>query len=278
MPAIVCSNGTALRRAVLASVVLHVALAFVAVLALRSRPDPRPARPGVETAVEAVVHLSDAGAPLNARAPEPPADPPPATVPPPPDVGRTPHALPTPQRLPAAALAVISRSVARQSIAAPAPAAAGGVPALHGGLAPGRSVVYLLDASGSMGEHGKLALARSALVATLRAQPEGVRFQVIVYDGSARPLLPGDGCVPATPSNVDAAAARAAGVEPRGRSNHAEALRAAARRRPDAILILTDAGLTRGQLGPALAGLAKPTYICLSTVTPGGVEPPRELR
>ena len=84
-----------------------------------------------------------------------------------------------PRTLPAEVLAVISRSVATRHIVSASPSAA--IPAIHGTLKPGQLIVYVLDSSGSMGEFGKLALARSALLATLRGQPEGVRFQVIVY-------------------------------------------------------------------------------------------------
>src|SRR5262245_21335171 len=72
---------------------------------------------------------------------------------------------------------------------------------VHGALRPGQTIVYVLDASGSMGEWGKFASARRALIATLRAQPESVRVQVVVYSSTAQAVLPG-GCVPATAANV----------------------------------------------------------------------------
>jgi predicted transcriptional regulator len=130
-----------------------------------------------------------------------------------------------------------------------------------------------------MGEQGKLALARAALLATLKAQSEEVRFQVIVYDGSARALFPGTACVPATPANIEAACAKLLEREAKGRSNHIEALRVAARYRPDAILLLTDsAGLDRDQLRAGLTQLEKRTYICLSRITASRIEPLIELR
>jgi hypothetical protein len=130
-----------------------------------------------------------------------------------------------------------------------------------------------------MGEHGKLSRARAALLATLRAQPEGVRAQVIVYDSAARALIPGQSCVQLNEGNIEAVEAilRVRGAA--GRSNHFEALRAAIPFRPDAILFLTDAdGLNRDQLRALLAQLDKTTYICLSRVTASRIEQPHELR
>ena len=130
-----------------------------------------------------------------------------------------------------------------------------------------------------MGEYGKLGLARSALLATLSAQPEGVRFQVIVYDGTPRALFPGTECVPATAANIEAVAARLLDREAMGRSNHIVALQAAARFRSDAILLLTDAGgLGRDQLRAGLARLEKPASVLLVRISASMIDPPIELR
>jgi hypothetical protein len=130
-----------------------------------------------------------------------------------------------------------------------------------------------------MGEHGKLARARAALLATMRAQPEGVRAQVIVYDSTACALIPGQSCVTLNEGNIEAVEAILRVRMAAGRSNHLEALRTAIPFRPDAILFLTDAdGLNRDQLRALLAQLEKPTYIGLSRVTALRVDPPHELR
>ena len=78
-------------------------------------------------------------------------------------------------------------------------------PPIHGTLKPGQTIIYVLDASGSMGEYGKFERARRSLIATLQEQPESVRFQVVVYAGTAiLPLpAPASGCVAATPDNIN---------------------------------------------------------------------------
>jgi hypothetical protein len=154
------------------------------------------------------------------------------------------------------------------------------VRAIHGALKPEQTVVYVLDGSGSMGAAGKFDAARSALLATLRQQPPAVRFQVIVYAGSAAPLLTsGNRGLPATAANVRAAAEKLAALEARGRSNHLEAVRAALAFGPDVILILTDADdLAPAALKRLLAGAPGPVLVCVGRVTPERVEPPREVK
>ena len=278
------TNRTACHRAILASAVLHLALAGLIVLAVRSRPAPIPSTTLIDTRGDLVVRMFDAGPTIDSPAPVPsptasdPSDDPTvveAHAAPPSEIGRTPHATISPRTLSAETLAVIGRSVASSHIAGPSAA----VSALHGAMRPDQSIVYILDCSGSMGEHGKLVRARAALMATLRAQPEGVRVQVIVYDSTARALFPGLTCVSLTAGTIETTEVSLRARGAMGRSNHFEALRAAIPFRPDAILLLTDAdGLNRNQLRAVLAQLEKPTYICLSQVTASGVEPPHKLR
>jgi hypothetical protein len=154
-------------------------------------------------------------------------------------------------------------------------------PPIHGALPDGKAVVYVLDASGSMGEWGKLDKARRALVATLRQQPPAARFQIVVYNGTARPLLPNaaGGCVPATAENRALAEEKLAALEPVGRSDHAEGLRMALNFRPDFVLLLTDADdLSAKKLRGVLAQAAKPAAVSVATVGADGVGVPRELR
>jgi hypothetical protein len=160
-----------------------------------------------------------------------------------------------------------------------APGPVAGAPPVHGALKPGQTAVYVLDCSGSMGAAGKFDAARAALAATLAEQPEAVKFQVIVYDAAARPLLASDGHpLNATGANVRAATDKLAALEPRGRSNHLVAVRAAVAFRPDVIVLLTDAAdLTLAALKPVLGGGAKPP-VCLALVTAEGTRAPRELK
>ena len=158
------------------------------------------------------------------------------------------------------------------------PSPAVSVPAIHGALTSGKSVAYVLDCSGSMGEFGKLQLARAALLATLRNQPESVRFQLITYNSAARVLVPG-GCVPATAANIESVGAKVLLQDAKGRSNHVEAVRVAIQSRPDVILVLTDAeDLALAQFRRLLASAGKPIAICVAKVTSSTVGTPQELR
>jgi Mg-chelatase subunit ChlD len=141
-------------------------------------------------------------------------------------------------------------------------------------------VVYVLDCSGSMGAGGKFDAARAALISTLKQQPTSVRFQVIVYAGTAAPLLASSGnALPATDANVRAATEKLAALDARGKSNHLEAVRAALAFRPDVILLLTDADdLNVAALRSIVASAPKSVLGCVGQVTAGGVQRPRELK
>ncbi len=281
MVAPVRSNRVAFRRAVFASVAIHVALAVAVVFVVRSRPEPKPASPGLDTRADNVVmRFFEADMPIAVPQPEvPPASPAPVEASPVEDSGgsRPPLARVVPHTLPPEMLAIIRRPTADANVK-PAGATSPTVPALHGKMQPGQTIVYVLDCSGSMGEFGKLTLARAALVATLRAQPEGVHFQVIAYNSSAK-VISGSGTVPATPANITAAEAKIAAVESAGRSNHVNAVRVAAQSRPDAILLLTDAeDLAPAQFKSLLAGANKPIALYVAKVTATGIQKPQELR
>jgi len=129
-----------------------------------------------------------------------------------------------------------------------------------------------------MGEFGKLALARAALVSTLQRQPADVRFQVFTYNSAARSVFPGI-CVAASPANIASAEAGLANLKAAGRSNHVEAVRAAVTLRPDVIVLLTDApDLTLAAFQSVLAGAGKSLPVCVARVSADGVNPPRELK
>lgn len=158
---------------------------------------------------------------------------------------------------------------------------AGGSP-LHGSLAVGQSIVYVLDASGSMGEWGKFDAARRDLIATLKRQPETVRFQVVVYSGSASLPLSGarSGCIASTADNVAGMADALTRLErPTGRSNHLEGFQTALSLRPDFVLILTDANdLPSSSFRRALPQVGKPVVVCVAKVGAQKVEKPVELK
>jgi hypothetical protein len=153
-------------------------------------------------------------------------------------------------------------------------------PAIHGALKPEQTVVYILDRSGSMGAGGKLDAARAALVATLKQQPATVRFQVIEYAGTARPLLVSDSKgLPATDANIRTVTEKLAALEARGTSHHLQAVSAALAFRPDVIFILTDAeDLNAATLKRILTGAQKPISVCVGQVTAEGVQSTRELK
>ena len=152
--------------------------------------------------------------------------------------------------------------------------------AIHGALGPTQTVVYVLDTSGSMGAAGKFDAARAALVATLKQQPATVRFQVVVYDSSAYPLLASNGtALAATDANIRAATTALAALNSRGKSNHLVAVRTALDFGPDIIVLLTDADdLTARTLKPVLSSVPKPPLVCVGLVTAEGVQQPRELK
>jgi hypothetical protein len=119
-------------------------------------------------------------------------------------------------------------------------------------FAEGRSFVFVIDRSKSMGGEGLgvLAAAERELNAALaRLQPEH-RFQIIAYN--QKPLyFSAKGLVEASVENRNAMKTFFAGVGAYGGTEHEVALLAALRLEPDVIFLLTDGGdplLTDGQL------------------------------
>ena len=111
-----------------------------------------------------------------------------------------------------------------------------GVPAI------GKSVVFVIDRSASMGLDGRLDRARRELAASLHRLPATARFQVIAYHRMAETLVL-DGqrhLVAATPTAIDAAIAFVERLSPEGATDHAAALRNALALEPDVIYFLTD--------------------------------------
>jgi hypothetical protein len=309
------ANATAFRRAVWASVAIHVVAACALVLFVRT--DKRaPAEVALDTraASEPQVRMSLPEVDVSLEPPPAPAKPqaaepvPPPTMPEVSQVTEPPAPTPeapvsasplaasraAPQTLPPELLALIRKPAAQPSETPSGPnppvvdqnvkptggTSESAVPAIHGALNPNQTVVYVLDCSGSMGASGKFEAARAALVSTLKLQPTSVRFQVIVYSGTATPLLAGNGtALPATEANVRAASDKLAKLEARGKSNHREAVGAALAFRPDVILMLTDADDLNAKALKSIASSAPtPILMCVGQVTAEGVQSPRELK
>jgi hypothetical protein len=127
----------------------------------------------------------------------------------------------------------------------PKPVAAlppGAVTAFFGVPAVGKSVVFVIDRSASMGLDGRLDRARREVAASLRLLPPAARFQVIAYNRAAEPLRANGlyGLLPATPDAVAAAVAALDSLTAEGATDHLRALKAALTLRPDVIYFLTD--------------------------------------
>jgi hypothetical protein len=186
-----------------------------------------------------------------------------------------PAASPSPPRVQQAAHAASPKPAGGASVSAP-------VPPVHGALGSGQTIVYVLDESGSMGEWGKFAKARAALIATLRAQPQTVRFQVVLYAGTADFPLPAPvgGCVPATADNILRVEEMLGERRPAGRSDHVAGLRLAMTLYPDFVLILTDANdLPTAKLRGLMPRAGRPVTVCVAKVGAEGVgTPPQELK
>jgi hypothetical protein len=105
-----------------------------------------------------------------------------------------------------------------------------------------RSVVFILDRSGSMGLGGRLDAAKGQLSALLRQLPERTRFQVILYNRSAEVLcIAGSlGLVSSDPDHVRSVEALLVGLDAEGRSNHTDAVKQALRLDPEMIVVLSD--------------------------------------
>lgn len=122
--------------------------------------------------------------------------------------------------------------------------------------APGRTFVYVIDRSSSMGPSGGLRAAREQLLNSLQQLPSSARFQVIVYNRVAEPLLPDHpSLLETTPENLQRVAERLSGLLAEGGTDHLPALRRALALRPDVIFFLTDADDLTNDLLRAVARL-----------------------
>jgi hypothetical protein len=286
--------------AVAVSIGVHVLLAVGIVLLLRRQPDePHSAASQLETRAD--VHLEfvkDIDPPLEPNsqfAPDPPASTPPQPTPEPPiesvpDGPPKAQAIIVPQTLPPELLSILRKpqtpSPIQQATAIEpkpkGPAWAESGSPVHGALEANQRIVYVLDASGSMGEWAKFDVARAALIATLKLQPPTVRFQVVVYAGSTfTPVksAPNE-CLAATPENLARnIEALAALPSPAGRSQHLDGLRAALAFRPDLVVLFTDADdLPPGPVRGVLKQAERKAVLCVAKATAKGVERPVEVK
>ena len=228
------------------------------------------------------------------------------TIPPPSMRSTLPKVSAVPERLPAHILArirsqptrpvggeVVEISMAVEPVTAtPSPVAAPGLAAIipagagksngkpiHGTLDRDQAIVYVLDSSGSMGEWGKFDRAREALIATLRLQPANARFQIVVYAGTARLLLPDrGGFLTPTPELMAKVVETLSHLEPAGRSNHIAGARLGCELQPQIILLLTDGDdLPSAQLR-AICTNPKPIKLCIAPCSATGIAQPMMIK
>ncbi|MBI3411183.1 MAG: VWA domain-containing protein [Planctomycetes bacterium] len=125
---------------------------------------------------------------------------------------------------------------------APGPAARGGTTTFFQVPAHGRRIVYVLDASMSMGKDGALKVAQEELLQSIRNLPSDVHFQVIVYNTQPRFLNPRwETMLRPTRDVKEEIADGLANLNAEGGTDHAPALKKALSLRPDVIYFLTDA-------------------------------------
>lgn len=108
--------------------------------------------------------------------------------------------------------------------------------------AKARRVVYVLDASSSMGRDGLWRQAGQELVHSLDSLADGVEFQVIVYHSHARYLIPArPGWLSWDVETSMQVHQALRDLAPEGKTNHGPAINLALSMRPDAVFFLTDA-------------------------------------
>jgi hypothetical protein len=239
---------SAFGRAGALSLGLHVALIAGAYRGLGGPGTPTPA--GAPTRGGKVAQ--DVGVVMMAVPEVGPAPVPPQAAPavPVPQAVGIERALPEPPPLPKSILGNVPAADVRPAVHSelppvrPGPAsvahASGSVTTFFSVAAQGKSVVYVIDRSSSIGDE-RFDRAREQVIASLRQLPPDARFQVIAYDKNALPLRVGEGgLAAATLANVEAAAAALAAMRTEGGTDHVRALRLALSLAPDVVFFLTD--------------------------------------
>jgi len=241
---------SAFGRAGMLSLGMHAAVVYGTYLGLGGRGTPTsvgaPTRSASLIQDVAVVMLAE---PEPKSAPALPQPAPPAPLPQPVAVTQSPLSTPPPlprsmMELPVPdARPVAHAEPVKVPSTSPAVAHASGsvMPTFFSVRAQGKSIVYVIDRSSSMGIDGRFNRAREQVIASLRQLPADARFQVIAYDRTAVTLRLGDGgMAAATPANVEAAAAALAAMREEGATDHVRALKTALLLRPEVIYFLTD--------------------------------------
>jgi hypothetical protein len=142
-------------------------------------------------------------------------------------------------------------------------------------------VVYVLDRSSSMRlTPDTFDAARAAVQASVEGTPDGGRFQVVVYNGSADVLLPGTrgNLLTADDGTRRKLADALADLAPEGRSTHREGLTAALGLKADYVILITDAGADElTDLKAVRKAATKPTAVYLVRAASGKVGRPEPL-
>lgn len=105
----------------------------------------------------------------------------------------------------------------------------------------GQRLVFLLDASASMGQRGAWTAAARELLHSVRRLGPKARFQIVVYNSTPQTLLPGSAWLGSTEPTLERIAHALATLPIEGRTDHLPALRYALALGPDVMFFLTDA-------------------------------------
>jgi hypothetical protein len=146
------------------------------------------------------------------------------------------------------------------------PESVSGTP-LHGKLKAGKSIVYVLDRSSSMGTDGQLRKACAAIKASLCQLPADCRFQIVAYNGGVARLA--SELLPATDENRLRAERWLDGLIAEGSSNHRVGIQEALWLRPDGIFFLTDADDLDEREVKAISSLMREPVYLTATVFGG---------
>ena len=151
---------------------------------------------------------------------------------------------------------------------------------LHGELPAGKSVVYILDRSTSMGlTRETFDAARAALLASVQALPGESRYQVLAYNGRVERLFPGRDLLKKSPEQGAQLTTALENLKPEGDSQHEVALRAALAIHADYLVFITDADEDElAALKPILKGHPKPVAVSIVRVTAGRVDGAKAFR
>ncbi|QVL29867.1 VWA domain-containing protein [Telmatocola sphagniphila] len=106
---------------------------------------------------------------------------------------------------------------------------------------PGKSLVYVLDCSGSMGIGDRWAKACDTLLASIENLSEGMYYQIVLYDRTARLIDRGSQLRPVKKTELSVLREILGKKIPEGESRHSEGLRKALLLQPDVVFLLTDA-------------------------------------